>query len=169
MSSIFFFSSCQKNENSNSSNNEKLAEAEKPDKQVLLDLLNTELYFAETTKLGVERATNPVLKDFAQNANSKHQQNYVKLKEICEENKFEIPSKLTDEFNDKLYKFTVSNNSDFDEYFFKYLLEDYHTNLNKVAKLINEKTQPASQPILNEIEANYQVTIDDFENTRRTP
>lgn len=165
-----FFVSCQKDNNSNQNklvDQSKLSEADKMNVEIIQNLLDNELYFAQATALGMERSSNPELKDFSTKANIAHTRSLESIKAICVEKGIQIPEKLSKNMNDKLYKLTVSNNADFDNYYYQNLISDYKVNIDSLAKFINENTFENAQNILIEITSVYNKNLDKLDRANK--
>lgn len=165
-----FFVSCQKDNNSNKNttvDQSKLSEADKQSIVVIQNLLENEHFFTQATAIGMERATKPELKDFSTKANEGHSKSLEKIKAVCVDKGIEIPEKLSKNLNDKLYKLTVSNNADFDNYYYQSLLSDYKANIDSLARFINENTYQNAQDILIEVTTVYNKNLDQLDKTKK--
>ncbi|WP_177766134.1 DUF4142 domain-containing protein [Flavobacterium sp. I3-2] len=164
-----FFVSCQKDNNSNQGkpvDQSKLSEAEKKNNEIIQNLLDNESFFTQATALGKERASKAELKDFSTNANDVHSKNLEKIKTICTEKGIQVPEKLSKDLNDKLYKLTVSNNADFDNYYYQSLSNDYKVKIDSFAKFINENTYQNAQDILIEVSSVYSKNLEQLEKAK---
>lgn len=164
-----FFVSCQKGNNSNQEkpvDQGKLSDADSKSAEIIQNLLEDEIFFSEATTIGTERASKPELKDFSTNAKELHSKNLEKIKAICDEKGIKIPEKLPKDLNDELYKLTVSNNADFDNYYYQILSQDYKLKLDSLAKFINENTYVNSQEILIEVSTVYNKNIEKLDKIK---
>lgn len=165
-----FFVSCQKDNNSNKNktvDQSKISEADKQSFIVIQNVLDNEHFFTQATALGMERASTPELKEFSSKANEAHSKSLEKIKAISTEKGIEIPEKLSKNLNDKLYKLTVSNNADFDNYYYQSLVSDYKANIDSLAKFINENTYQNAQDILIEVTTVYSKNLEQLDKTQK--
>jgi len=161
--------SCQDDKNVDSSNpisNKELSEDDNANKEILLSLLDSEKFFLDVSSLGSERATTNEIKDFSLNAKIEHLKNYEKLKTFCIDKGYEIPEKLSKANNDKLYKLTITNTADFDNYFKQNLINEYKIRIDSTAKYINEKTYVEALDVLTIVEANYRKNLNKIEKIK---
>ena len=157
------FISCQNDKKSdlkNAQNKTQLTDSAIAERDVILNALQNEKYFSEVAAIGFERASDPGLKDLSSKLRSKHTENLEKFKMISKERGYEVPAKLPKEFEDKLYKLTVANNSDFDKFYFQSIIVDYKSQLDSVAKLINNNTYENSQDVLMEVSSLYNKNLE---------
>lgn len=157
------FVSCQsdkKNDFEDVDNKTQLTDLATAERDVILNALQNEKYFSEVASIGFERASDPGLKDLSAKLRSKHTKNLEKFKMISKERGYEVPAKLPNEFEDKLYKLTVANNSDFDKFYFQSIIVDYKSQLDSVAKLINNNTYENSQDVLMEVSSLYSKNLE---------
>lgn len=161
-----FITSCQKDADSNSNKlnleNEALNSEEK-NRLFILDVLENEKYFSEATALGMERSTKPELKKFSKTAHDLHVKNLENTMLIVKEKGIVVPEKLSKDLNDKLYKLTVSNSTDFDKYYQLSITEDYKIKLDSLAKFINEENFSDSTNTLIEISTTYNKNLEQLE------
>lgn len=169
LASIFFVS-CRKDNNSNQNKTvekSKLSEVDKKNVEIIQSLLDNELYFTQATALAMERATKPELKEFLSKANEAHSKSLEKIKIISTEKGIQIPEKLTKNSHDKLYKLTVSNNADFDNYFYQMLLNDYKENIDSLAKFVNDNSYHNAQDFLIDVSTVYSKNLDLLDKTKK--
>lgn len=132
----------------------------------LVNLLNKEKYFSETTKLGSERAQNKELKDFSLQASVSHNKIFDKIQLVSKDQNVKSSKDLPKDLNESLYKYTITNTADFDSYYYKNLIQDYKNNLDSIAKEINDNESSTAIQILKEMEGNYQKQIDLLETIK---
>lgn len=155
--------SCQNDKNNEAKilkNNTEITNAEKNEEQVILEALQNEKYFTEVSQIGIERANNPELKELSSKLRNKHFENSENLKSISEERGYKIPEKLSEDFQTRLYKFTMVNTSDFDKYFQNNLSKDYKDRLDTIAKKVNENLYEDSHEILTVIISKYNTNFE---------
>ena len=158
-------SSCKnenKTESSKTVTESQISQQSNSAKSILLNLLETERYLNDVTTLGEEKAIKPELKAISLQAKVEHKNNYETLKSICEKNGYKIPEKLSKTNSDKLYKLTVTNLSDFDNYYYQNLVDIYKINVDSTAIIINENILADSLTILPKLESNYRKNLDNL-------
>jgi len=166
MFATLFVFSCQdenKSESIKESSNIKMSESENETKDVMLNLLDLEMYFTNASSVGSERANDPKLKEISLIAKEAHQNNYEKLKLICEEKGYQVPEKLSKESNANLFKLTITNSADFDNYYIENVSKEYKTIIDSTAKIINENTYVDVIDVLTVLESNYRKKLENLE------
>lgn len=168
MFTLFILTSCQNKENTNL---ESLTNAEnvlnaKADQEILLNLLENENYLIQRSALGFERASTSDLKEFSLKTKDIHQKNYDKIKLICLDRGYILPEKFSKNYKNKLYKLTMTNDADFDNYYYQSIVEDYKTNLDSIAKLMNTEKLSNSFDVLLNLEADYTKNLEKAEQLK---
>lgn len=158
--------SCKKqadSESKNLSQGQIVKIDDKASEELLLNIIQNEKFLSEAASIASERASNEELKAFALQVQEDHKIRYQDFKSIYESNGKVFPEKLPENLRQKLYKLTVSNDSNFDKYFHKNYYDDTKSKFDSVSRMINEKEFVNLQDILMKVSSGFNTDIDNLE------